>query len=441
MSIKWMVEHLIKGSNLAASKSDKQDALGVLITGCYHGFSSISHIISSFKNCTVVTKPEIQKSDSVIQNSGSLSRGIGVHRKEVVIGNLEDVIGILEVYIHQDKDIHNICIYQNQDVYAKLFLTSDPETTVLTQIINGGGKNSVFNENLKLNVRTKDSSIKLRLAEVLVGNEKSAQEFALSSSDLFHSPAGFVQLSLSYSGASPEVMAIPVPHSSIASNIAVQDLKLPDSLPSDYNIIEYPDPEIENENHLMVSEYFGIPCTKLDSQSSESLDTSDTNNPISSDNGVCVVESFSAISLNSIHVPVKDTPPSCISTNGSPSASIPASSQAFFDTPGASKSPTQDLVSPLKENGAVSSVAVPSNTFSESVLSVEVEPEKTVVQQDIVDMYMKSMHQFTDSLAKLKVPMDMENGASNSGNSISDEKLEASKGTGLRVFYGCRAFF
>lgn len=42
-------------------------------------------------------------------------------------------------------------------------------------------------------------------------------------------------------------------------------------------------------------------------------------------------------------------------------------------------------------------------------MSVNLEPEQTVVQEQIVDMYMKSMQQFTESLAKMKLPMDIEN--------------------------------
>jgi len=44
-------------------------------------------------------------------------------------------------------------------------------------------------------------------------------------------------------------------------------------------------------------------------------------------------------------------------------------------------------------------------------------------------------------LAKMKLPLDLDNGPTNSGNSSSDQKLQASKNTGSRVFYGSRAFF
>lgn len=84
---------------------------------------------------------------------------------------------------------------------------------------------------------------------------------------------------------------------------------------------------------------------------------------------------------------------------------------------------------------------VPADTFAKPVFTVNIEPEQKVVQQDIVDMYMKSMQQFTESLAKMKLPMDMESGPTSSENSSSDQISPASKDTGSRVFYGSRAFF
>ncbi|XP_047335994.1 uncharacterized protein LOC124939577 [Impatiens glandulifera] len=134
-------------------------------------------------------------------------------------------IGILDVYIHNARDIHNICIYDKQDVYATVYLTSDPETRVSTQIINGGGKNPVFNENLRLNVNMMiesswslrceiwmSSRIKNYLEDQLLGfvvvddikNKDLPLEYELSSSDLLHVPAGSVKLTLTYEGIMTE---------------------------------------------------------------------------------------------------------------------------------------------------------------------------------------------------------------------------------------------
>lgn len=209
-----------------------------------------------------------------------------------------------------------------------------------------------------------------------------------------------------------------------------------------------------NENQIMVSEYFGIPCTDLESQSqsSESLVSSKNDNHLSSGVGVNVGESFSSGSVNSVEVLKSDTPPSCVSTNGSPSTPIPASSQSASDPSGASsKSPIYESISSEKEKHtdvlegeADSSGGATKNTSAaQSVVNINIGPEKSVVQQDIVDLYMKSMQQFTESLAKMKLPMDVENGSPNqeNDNSGTDQKVQSSKGNGSRVFYGSRAFF
>lgn len=427
---------------------------------------------SSFTNSSVVVESETL--NSKLDSRNSFSSGKGVHRAVPMVQN-EGFIGVLEVHIYQARDIHNICIYHKQDVYAKLCLTSDPDVTVQTKTINGGGKNPVFNETLRLDVQTVESSLKCEiwmlsrvknyledqllgfalvpLSDVLVGNGKLEQEFSLSSTDLFHSPAGFVQLSLSYAGSSPEVLAISPPASYVSPDAAtmIDSEAETNTISTELDKIEFPDLKMVNENQLMVSEYFGIPCPDVESQSSESLVTSENDNNLSSGVGVHVEESFSSGSVNSVEVLKSDTPPSSVSTNGSPSTPIPASSQSVSDPSGvSSKSPTHDSVSSEKEKHTDvmegegdSSGGATKDASAQSVLNVRIEPEKSVVQQEIVDLYMKSMQQFTESLAKMKLPMDIENDSpkEENGNSSTDQKLQASKGNGSRVFYGSRAFF
>lgn len=432
-------------------------------------------VVSPFKSSPVSIEPEKQRSDFFLRNPDCLSGGIEVHSKgSGMVYNMDGFVGSLEVYVHQARDIHNICIYHKQDVYAKICLTSDPENAVSTKIINGGGQNPVFNDNLRLNVRTMESSLKCEiwmlsrvknyledqllgfalvpLSEVLLNNGKLEKEFGLSSTDLFHSPAGFVRLSLSYSGASPDVMAIPA--LPVTANAASEDTEISESMPSDFDAIEFPDPKIMNENQLMVSEYFGIPCTNLDSQSSEeTLD--DESHHSTQKTGAQAMESFSEGTIESAPLPKLDSPPSSVSTNGSPSASLPASSVSS-DASETSKSPNGEHVSPPKEKNSDngdgetdSSGDAPSDIFPKPSVTVNIEPEQKVVQQDIVDMYMKSMQQFTESLAKMKLPMDIETGTTNSGNSSSDQKLQAAaknnnsnnNNNSSRVFYGSRAFF
>ncbi|KAI4307919.1 hypothetical protein L6164_031044 [Bauhinia variegata] len=421
-------------------------------------------VVSPFKS-SVLGESEKQKSDFLTNSSGPLSKDIQINGKEAVMSNVEDHIGVLDVHIHQARDIHNICIYHKQDVYAKICLTSNPEITMSTKTINGGGRNPVFNETLHINVGTVESSLKCEiwmlsrvknyledqllgfalvpLSEVLVKNGKLEKEFSLSSTDLFHSPAGFVQLSLAYTGASPDVMAIPA---EMATNVPVQDSETSEALASDLDKIEFPDPKIVNEDHLMVSEYFGISCEET--QCSESLNTSDAENH-SCEAGVQLVESISACSVGSAPPPKVDSPPSSVSTNGVSSPSLPASSESS-DSAAASKYPIQEQVSGTKEQDVKtldvkdaesdSSNGAPHDSSPKPVLTVNIEPEPTVVQQDIVDMYMKSMQQFTESLAKMKLPLDIESGPTSSGSSSSEQKLQ-SKNSNPRVFYGSRAFF
>ncbi|GMI63794.1 hypothetical protein like AT5G55530 [Hibiscus trionum] len=396
-------------------------------------------VVSPLKS-SVVSECEKQKSN--------FFNGSEVNKTEAVLSKKDNNLGVLEVYVHQARDIHNICIYHKQDVYAKLCLTSDPESTVSTKIINGGGRNPVFNDNLRLDVWNVDSSLKVEifmmsrvrnyledqllgfalvpLSEVILKNGKLEKEFSLSSTDLFHSPAGFVQLSLAYVGSSPDVMTIP-------DVVDAETVK--DSETSEFEKIEFPDPKIVNENQMMVSEYFGIPCSNLDS---ESLATSDAEN---SEMGV-ILESFSTATLDSIQVPKLDSPPSSVSTNGV-SLSSPSAAASSESSDGASKPPTQEHTSAPKEKTVHVGDGNSDSSGVKPVVSVNIEPEMQVVQQDIVDMYMKSMQQFTESLAKMKLPLDIDNGPTKSENSgtTTDEKTQASKNTGARVFYGSRAFF
>jgi len=84
--------------------------------------------------------------------------------------------------------------------------------------------------------------------------------------------------------------------------------------------------------------------------------------------------------------------------------------------------------------------------FSAPLGNFNLEAEQSAMQQQIVDMYMRSMQQFTESLAKMKLPMDLDKPESEDrGNVIQNHtnKLEADKKKkeGSRVFYGSRAFF
>ncbi|KAK1317112.1 hypothetical protein QJS10_CPA05g01012 [Acorus calamus] len=352
-------------------------------------------------------------------------------------------IGVLEVFIHQARDIHNICIYHKQDVYAKVCLTSDPETAMSTRTINGGGKNPVFNETIRLDVRSLDASLKCEvwmlsrvrnyledqllgfalvpLSEIVsVGQNKLVnQEFSLSSTDIFHTPAGFVQLSISYYGSSPDVLEVLPPASSVTMDTNLTDVENEDPIPCEYEKLEFPDLKIVNETNLLVSEYLGIPCPE------SSVVTENGNHVmVASENGNHVVDK----KFKSIETASKEN-------DNVPSPADPV---------GPSTPPNAEDITAIAEKSSDIEESKSENPFPQPVISINLEPEQTVVQKDIVDLYMKSMQQFTESLAKMKLPIDVVKGEGvEAENTVADseEKLQIPKSTGSRPFYGSRAFF
>lgn len=194
--------------------------------------------------------------------------------------------GILEIYVHHARNIHNICIYEKQDVYAKFSLTYNPDETLSTRIINGGGKNPEFNENLVMKIAQIDAVLKCEIwmlsrvknymedqllgfalvpISSVVGKGKVTQDYILSSTDLFHSPAGTVKLSLSLitnALLDPSInsFADSVSNSSITSEVILLDRKISDVGldPVEYSRLEFPDVNVVKENQQMVSQYFEL---------------------------------------------------------------------------------------------------------------------------------------------------------------------------------------
>lgn len=477
---------------------------------------------------SVVSNPLEPEMNLASQKPGNSSGDGSI--KGGVLENSKGVIGVLEVYIHQARDIQNICIYHKQDVYAKICLTDDEEKTVSTQTVNGGGRYPVFNENLRLDVRSIESSLKCEvwmlsrvrnylqdqllgfalvpLTDIVIENGKLAKEFILTSDDMFHSPTGSVQLTLAYNGASPEVLEISSTRPSLMVSADEQDKEGLGSVPREFGMIEFLDPKIVNEHEMMVTEYYGIPCANLDSGDPKSLDNSihsedDARALVVKSNEVCEVSKvqtpLSSVSINgSPSVPV-------VTNSPSPSVSVVTNSPSAFDTPGAAKFVNLDEVSPEEKTGDVAKVSefvsqdavspeektdarvseivngdvvspdkktedvaeasdfvnqdvvspsektedvgeAPVSSVSKPPISVNIEPEQTVVQQDYVDMYMKSMQQFTEALAKMNLPLEI--GTELAAPEEKEEKDSAKKeqtskdsGPSPRVFYGCRAFF
>ncbi|XP_076948286.1 uncharacterized protein LOC143620478 [Bidens hawaiensis] len=341
----------------------------------------------------------------------------------------EACLGVLDVHIHQARDIQNICIYHKQDVYAKLCITSNPDISFTTRTVNGGGQNPIFNETLQVNVPTVDSLLKCEIymlsrvrnyledqllgfvlipfSEIIIKNGKLEKEFTLSSDDLFHSPSGFVDLSFSFTGASPDIMAIPPPTPPNVDNGAA----LTDSGLAELDKIEFPDPKIVKENHMMVTEYFGL--------SSESLVSSDT------DDQVDQVDQVDQIELL-VETRKLEAPPTSVSNNESQCVNQEADS-CVEEKPAQFGDWVADSVS--------------GNSIKLPILTGNTDFDQKVVQQDFVDLYMKSMQQFTESLAKMKLPLDVEKEGTDSGDWGSGQKIQTPNGSQSRVFYGSRAFF
>ncbi|KAH7667024.1 C2 domain-containing protein [Dioscorea alata] len=362
---------------------------------------------------------------------------------------------MLDIYVHQARNIHNICIYANQDVYAKFSLTCSPDDTLCTQIIKGGGQNPDFNELLHLPIPHRDAVLKCEiwmlsrarnyLDDQLLGftlvplsllplsypHPKLTQDFTLSSTDLFHSPAGTVQLSLSLDTCSqPSCNSVSFQDSGISTSTITSEVVLLN--PDEYRRIEFPDIGVAKENQLMVSEYFGMapsflhlasPPPPPPPQSLDDYDMTKYGGGAAAAGAAATEESFQHSSATSLSDDRKSQEES---NNGN-------------------EDDEHDKECGKQENEELASV------FKSPLGNINFEEEQSVMQQQIVDMYMRSMQQFTESLAKMKLPMDLDNPkvGEDGADVIQSEdksKLEAlnkkkKKKDGSRVFYGSRAFF
>ncbi|KAH7560734.1 hypothetical protein ACOSP7_016927 [Xanthoceras sorbifolium] len=416
-----------------------------------------------------------------------------------------DFSGILEIYVHHARNIHNICIYENQDVYAKFSLTYNPDETLSTQIINGGGKNPDFNENLMMRVTQLDAVLKCEIwmlsrvrnymedqllgfalvpISQVAGKGKVSQDYNLSSTDLFHSPAGTVKLTLSLNTSMP-VNPSNNTNSSISSEVVLLDRKISEVLldPVEYSRIEFPDINIVRENQKMVSDYFdgldsgpsslglasflhlGVApqlandCEMTMNSSEENLGGSISPNGSIQNSGFLSSTTTSLSdernTAESIEKKSRLVAESSSSMNASITNEANQSLGACPDTPTSKKgSETKDdketkFSSKDVENkeGSVGSVKF-GQVFSGPLGNINIEAEQSAMQQQIVDMYMRSMQQFTESLAKMKLPMNLDKPqCEDRGDVIQIQtqndtlEVEKKKKDGSRVFYGSRAFF
>ncbi|KAL3850171.1 hypothetical protein ACJIZ3_012053 [Penstemon smallii] len=389
----------------------------------------------------------------------------------------EDVFsGVLEIHVHHARNIHNICIYEKQDVYAKFSLTYNPDETFSTRIVNGGGKNPDFNEDLIVKINQQDAVLKCEiwmlsraknymddqlLGFALVpissvsGKGKVTQDFDLSSTDLFHSPAGTIKLSLSLTAKTP-LKSPPVLFTNCSST---SELLLDKKITEEYSRIEFPDVNVVKENQEMVSEYFaknGSPfrpwLEKTDGSflhlgaapqvedyemAGNSSDENQTDS-ISPDGSSTQNSGFLSSTMTSL------------SDDRNSADSVEKKNNTFtdFSTDNAIiviENPTSQKKTESQEENEIS-FSENEEESSKKVRNIKIEDEESAMQKHIVDMYMRSMQQFTDSLAKMKLPMDLSQAQVDDEGDVtqnSDKKIEIEnkKKDNARVFYGSRAFF
>ncbi|XP_031736049.1 uncharacterized protein LOC101217581 isoform X2 [Cucumis sativus] len=419
--------------------------------------------------------------------------GISVFGYDVNSSNMDDSdsSGLLEIYVHHARNIHNICIYENQDVYAKFSLTYNPDQTLSTRVINGGGKNPDFNENLRMKVTQPDSVLKCEIwmlsrarnyledqllgfalvpLSQVVGKGKVTENYSLSSTDLFHSPAGTVQLSLSLDKSLPvdelnSISDLPV-SSSISSEVVLLDRKISEVMldSAEYSRIEFPDVNVVMENQQMVSEYFSLAgndsCTRPRIATFLRLGASPPQPPYDFEMTANSTEEHQpgSISPNESSIQNSSFLSSTTTSLSDDRNSVDSAEKKirFSDTPTSRKSGraaedkeskfsnNKDKIS-IKKEGSIPSVKF-GQLFSAPLGNINVDAEQSAMQQQIVDMYMKSMHQFTESLAKMKLPMDLDKPEHEHRGVVlqtHDPKPEINqkKKDGSRVFYGSRAFF
>lgn len=422
--------------------------------------------------------------------------------------------GILDIYVHHARNIHNICIYDKQDVYAKFSLTYNPDETVSTRIVNGGGKNPDFNENLRLKITQVDAVLKCEIwmlsrarnyledqllgfalvpISQVVGKGKVTEDYSLSSTDLFHSPAGTVQLSLSLDTSLPinpsaKSLSESATNSSISSEVVLLDRKISEVIldPGEYSRIEFPDINVVRENQQMVSEYFDLAghgsgsrlkSTGLVSflqlgSSPQSVDdyemtvnsSEEHRGGLDSPNESIQNSGFLSSTTSSISddrnsaESIEKKSRLCGESSNSVNVSITTeanqNSGASPDTPTSKKGTEirdeKDSHFTSKEEENKKDMHMGSakfgQVFSAPLGNINLEAEQSAMQQQIVDMYMRSMHQFTESLAKMKLPMDLDKPESEDRGDViqnhsTNLEIDKKKKDGSRVFYGSRAFF
>lgn len=384
--------------------------------------------------------------------------------------------GLLEIHVHHARNIHNICIYDKQDVYAKFSLTYNPDEAISTRVIYGGGKNPDFGEDLAVKVTQVDSILKCEIwmlsrakalmedqllgfalvpVSSVVGKGKITQDFSLSSTDLFHSPAGKVKLSLFLNTNNPISVSnnpscSPSSSSSISSEVVLLDRNTSHNVldPVEYSRIEFPEISLVKENQEMVSQYFDLGGSFLQLAAFHSHHHDQQLQPENDYEMAAINPSEEEDDEIADDHDSNISPKESIQNSWFLSSSM--TSSLSDDRNSAGSSPDKkidDLKNNDKQKDSIKKEdeekKEPQVVFSAPLGNIiKIDAEQSAMQQQIVDMYMRSMQQFTESLAKMKLPLDLDKAdhvLQDDGSSSSDRNNKRKENS--RVFYGSRAFF
>ncbi|KAK4356474.1 hypothetical protein RND71_025445 [Anisodus tanguticus] len=397
-----------------------------------------------------------------------------LYNPELSTDSESELSGVLEIHVHHARNIHNICIYDNQDVYANFSLTYNPDEAISTRIKSGGGKNPDFNEDLAMKVSQVDSILKCEIwmlsrAKALmedqllgfalvpissvVGKGKITQDFSLSSTDLFHSPVGIVKLSLFLNtnnliSVSNNPCCSPSSSSSISSEVVLLDRNTSQVVldPIEYSRIEFPEISLVKENQEMVSQYFDLGGSFLqlaafhshhdDQQKQQENDYEmAATNPSEEEED----DDDELADDHDSNISPKESIQNSWFLSSSMTSSAGSSPDKKIDNM-KNNNNKKDLIKKEDEKRKE-----PHVVFSAPLGNIIIiDAEQSAMQQQIVDMYMRSMQQFTESLAKMKLPLDLDK-ADQKDHVLQDHgsssDMNNNRKENSRVFYGSRAFF
>ncbi|KAI5081351.1 hypothetical protein GOP47_0004534 [Adiantum capillus-veneris] len=441
--------------------------------------------------------------------------------------------GILHVTIHQAKHIHNICIYGNQDVYAKFLLSHCQDAVYPTRPVKAGGQNPVFNQSLEIPVSSKqqqDAILKCELwmmscarnyledqllgfvlvpLKTLYGKGKQTCEYCLTSTDLFYTPAGTLQLSLSILDNNSSA-AVGGEFSPLESKVlfcnspsnfqeVMMDCGQQNVVSASMCKVEFLDLEAAAADQHLVSMYYklanNVPFEECSESSSSSANSG--NVEISSEHaghGSLSAESHTeyatpfevkdplttaplarlhAPSVSSVDDEMVVSPreecmhmpsylPGLVASSEmqemanvnvgkelshvAVEAQSPAAGGQLSAECGSKQSPDSAAKEMVQETEKTSATCQADQAMTDNAtppVNASVEPETAISQEHFVDLYLKSMQQFTDKLADMKFSFDIDSKDLAALRSVQvDRKVaDGRKKEGSKLYYGSRAFY